>query len=84
MRLSPNDNQNFSLYDAMAAAHFILGRYAEGLSWSKAALREQPDFVLAVCVAAANASRAESCRTADMIMKSDLTQSRHWELERAT
>ena len=59
MRLSPNDPQNFSLYDAMAAAHFILGRYAEGLSWSKAALREQPDFVLAVCVAAANASQAE-------------------------
>ncbi len=58
MRLSPNDPQNFALYDAMAAAHFTLGRYAEGLSWSKSALREQPDFVLAVCVAAANASQA--------------------------
>jgi adenylate cyclase len=58
MRLSPKDSQNFALYDAIAAAHFIVGCYAEGLAWSKVALRDQPEFILATCIAVANASQA--------------------------
>jgi TolB-like protein/Tfp pilus assembly protein PilF len=58
MRLSPNGPQEFGLQDAMAAAHFMAGRYSEALTWAKKALREKPDFFLALCIAAASAGLA--------------------------
>jgi adenylate cyclase len=39
MRLSPNDPQAFIMYDAMASAHFCLGRYPEALQWAMKVLR---------------------------------------------
>jgi tetratricopeptide (TPR) repeat protein len=56
MRLSPNDPTMFNVQDAIGSAHFAAGRYAEALSWCKAALREKPDFILALCTAAASAA----------------------------
>ncbi len=52
-RLSPNDPQ-FSMHDGIGAAHFAAGRYAEALSETKAALREQPAFILSLSIAAAS------------------------------
>jgi TolB-like protein len=59
MRLNPNDPQMYATQDGMAAAHFVARRYAEAVSWAKAALREKPDFVPSMCVAAASAAYAE-------------------------
>ena len=46
MRLSPNDPHRFSMYGALAMAHFLAGRYAEAISLAEAANREQRGFVL--------------------------------------
>jgi TolB-like protein len=59
MRLNPNDPQMYATQDGMAVAHFVAGRYGEAVSWAKTALREKPDFVLPMCVAAASAACAE-------------------------
>ena len=42
MRLSPNDPHRFSMYGALAMAHFLAGRYAEAITFAEAAKREQP------------------------------------------
>jgi tetratricopeptide (TPR) repeat protein len=65
LRLSPNIPQKFSMHDAMAAAQFAAGHYAEALEWSTAALREKPDFVLALCMAAASAALCGHLREAE-------------------
>ena len=55
MRLSPQDPQTFAMQTAIAAAHFFAGRDSEALSWAQMAMREQPKFLVASCVAAASA-----------------------------
>jgi tetratricopeptide (TPR) repeat protein len=56
MRLSPHDPQIFNMHAATASAHFFAGRYPEALSWAETAAREQPNFLLSTCVAAASAA----------------------------
>jgi tetratricopeptide (TPR) repeat protein len=56
MRLSPNDTQIFNMQAGTAAAHFFAGRYAEALSWAEMSIRGQPDYFLAIFVAAASAA----------------------------
>jgi tetratricopeptide (TPR) repeat protein len=58
LRLSPHDPQIVSMQCAMAAAHLFAGRYDEAWSWAEAAVREQPNMLLASCVAAASAALA--------------------------
>jgi adenylate cyclase len=58
MRLSPRDSQLFNMQSAMAHAHFLAGRYIEALSWSEAAVREHPNFVLVNVWVAVNAALA--------------------------
>ncbi|HEX9904151.1 MAG TPA: adenylate/guanylate cyclase domain-containing protein [Propylenella sp.] len=58
MRLSPQDPQKFGMRIAMAEGHFVAGRYEEALSWAEAAVREQPNFFVGTCVAAAGAALA--------------------------
>jgi hypothetical protein len=58
MRLSPRDSQLFNMQSAMAHAHFLAGRYTEALSWSEAAVREHPNFVLVNVWVAVNAALA--------------------------
>jgi hypothetical protein len=53
MRLSPQDPQMFALRAAAAVAHFAAGRTEQASLGAEAALREQPNFFLGMCVAAA-------------------------------
>jgi TolB-like protein/class 3 adenylate cyclase len=54
MRLSPNDPHSFSMYTAMAAAHFFADRFIEALLWAEMAILERPNFTLPALVAAAS------------------------------
>jgi TolB-like protein/tetratricopeptide (TPR) repeat protein len=54
MRLSPLDPLTFVMQAAIGFAHFLAGRYNEGSSWAERALRDRPDFLLALVPAAAN------------------------------
>ncbi len=54
MRLSPLDPLTFVMQAAIGFAHFLAGRYDEGSSWAERALRERPDFLLALVPAAVN------------------------------
>jgi tetratricopeptide (TPR) repeat protein len=58
MRLSPQDPQTFGIQAAIAWGHFIAGRYDEASSWAETALREQPNFFVGTCVAAASGALA--------------------------
>lgn len=56
LRLSPQDPQSFNMKTAIAMAHFFAGRDAEAWFWGEQAVREQPNFINAVIVAAASAA----------------------------
>ncbi len=65
MRLSPLDPYVSSMYAATAYAHFLSGRYDTALSWAEKTMRENPHFLLAVCISAASnalAGRLEPAR----------------------
>jgi TolB-like protein/tetratricopeptide (TPR) repeat protein len=64
MRLSPLDPLTFVMQGAIAFAHFLAGRYDEGSSWAERALRERPDFLLALVPAATNNALAGHLKTA--------------------
>lgn len=67
MRLSPSDHDSFSMYCAMAFAHFFAGRYGEAVSWAERAVREQPDILFSTIIAAASnaqAGRSEEAKKA--------------------
>ena len=48
----------FGMQIATAHGHFFAGRYAEALSWAESAVREQPNFFIGLCVAAAGGALA--------------------------
>ena len=54
MRLSPLDPLIGMMQNATAYAHFFAGRYDEASSWAGMALRDRPDFVDALRIAAAS------------------------------
>jgi TolB-like protein len=56
MRLSPNDPQIFVMHSAMAAAHFIAGRYSQALQLAGMSARERPDYVPSAAWASASAA----------------------------
>ena len=58
MRLSPHDPQTYNMQAATAAAHFVAGRYTEGLLWAEMSIRGQPNYILSTSVAAASAALA--------------------------
>jgi hypothetical protein len=59
MRLSPNDPEVlFYTQTATAYAHFFAGRYTEALSWATMAMRQRPNFVISISVAAASGALA--------------------------
>src|SRR6266481_6272628 len=45
LRLSPLDPLIFAAQNGMAAAHFLAGRYEDGLLWAKIAVQQNPDYV---------------------------------------
>lgn len=58
MRLSPHDPHLFGMQAATALALLLIGRYDEASSWAATAVRQQPHFVVASCIAAAGAALA--------------------------
>jgi tetratricopeptide (TPR) repeat protein len=56
MSLSPQDTQIFAMKASLAAAHFLAGRFDDALTWAEAAVRAQPKFTIAICIAAASAA----------------------------
>jgi adenylate cyclase len=68
IRLSPHDPQMFGMQTATAFAHLISGRYDEASSWAETAIREQPNFFIATCVAAASAALAGRVPEAEKAM----------------
>jgi hypothetical protein len=56
LRLNPTDPHSWSMYSALAHAHFFAGRYTDALSWAEMAVREKPDYLIPhYMVAASNA-----------------------------
>jgi TolB-like protein len=45
LRLSPLDPRIFLAQNGMANAHFLAGRYEDGLLWAKIAMQQNPDYV---------------------------------------
>jgi tetratricopeptide (TPR) repeat protein len=68
IRLSPQDPQIFAMKTATAFGHFISGRYDQALSWAETSVREQPNFFVGTCVAAASAALAGRLPEAEKAM----------------
>jgi tetratricopeptide (TPR) repeat protein len=67
MRLSPLDPLTFSMQMVTAIGHFFAGRYEEAASWAEKAVRNQPNFLATLRVAAASnalAGRLEAAHKA--------------------
>jgi tetratricopeptide (TPR) repeat protein len=65
MRLSPVDPSMYSIHGAVAYAHFLAGRYDMASSCAEKSMRDNPDFLLAICIFAASnalAGRLEPAR----------------------
>jgi len=54
MRLSPLDPNTFGMHGATAYAHFLASRYDVASSWAEKAMRDNPTFLLAICISAAS------------------------------
>jgi TolB-like protein/class 3 adenylate cyclase/Tfp pilus assembly protein PilF len=63
LRLNPTDPHSYSMYAALAHAHFFAGRDTDALSWAEMTIREKPEFILIHYIAAA--SNALAGRLAD-------------------
>jgi TolB-like protein/class 3 adenylate cyclase len=71
MRLSPNEPEVlFYMQTATAYSHFLVGRYAEALSWAQTAMRQRPNFVISICAAAASGALAGRVADAQEAMAS--------------
>jgi hypothetical protein len=69
MRLSPNDPEVlFFMQTATAYSNFLVGRYAEALSLAQTAMRQQPNFVITICAAAASGALAGRLSEAQQAM----------------
>ncbi len=54
MRLSPLDPFVSGMQGATAYAHFLASRYDMASSWAEKSMRENPNFLLAICMSAAS------------------------------
>jgi TolB-like protein len=54
MRLSPLDPILCSMLNGIGFVHFLAGRYDQASLWAENSSREQPNYLLATCVAAAS------------------------------
>jgi tetratricopeptide (TPR) repeat protein len=59
MRLSPLDPSMYAMHGAMAYAYFLASRYGPASSWAEKSMRENPNFLLAICISAAGNALAE-------------------------
>jgi adenylate cyclase len=44
IRLNPRDPSNFFRYSALAAAHFVAGRYLEAVHWARKTIQRKPSW----------------------------------------
>jgi TolB-like protein len=54
MRLSPLDPSMYAMHGAMAYAHFLASRYDMASSCAEKVMRDNPTFLLAICISAAS------------------------------
>jgi hypothetical protein len=54
LRLSPFDSFTFMAYGALAFANFMAGRHSEAAMWAQRSVHEQPSFLPALRMQAAN------------------------------
>jgi adenylate cyclase len=54
LRLSPTDPHSYSMYCVLAFAHFFSGHPTEAASWAEMAVREKPNVLITVSIAAAS------------------------------
>ncbi|WP_349643901.1 hypothetical protein [Bradyrhizobium sp. LTSP885] len=75
IRLSPIDPHLFLMQTGMAFAHFLAGRYEEGLSWATIAIQRQPNYPSARRILMASLAMtgriAEARRVCDAILQTD-------------
>jgi len=72
MRLSPRDPELFNAHMALALAHLFIGRDREASLWAERAVREKPNHVAALSVAAschAHAGRPEQAQKAVTLLR---------------
>ena len=72
MRLSPRDPELFNAHMALALAHLFIGRDMEASLWAEKAVREKPNHVAALSVAAschALAGRPEQAQKAAALLR---------------
>jgi TolB-like protein len=65
VRLSPLDPNTFGMYGATAYAHFLESRFELASSFAQKSLRENPSFLLALCISVASdvlAGRLDSAK----------------------
>ena len=59
LRLNPNDHpHSYSMFSALAFAHFFAGRHEEAASWAEMAVCERPDLLITLIIAAASSALA--------------------------
>jgi tetratricopeptide (TPR) repeat protein len=68
MRLSPLDPNMFGMHGGMAYAHFLAGRYDMASSSAETAMRDNPTFLLAICISAASNALAGRLEPAQRAM----------------
>jgi TolB-like protein/tetratricopeptide (TPR) repeat protein len=64
MRLSPLDPSMYAMHGAMAYAHFLAGRYDMASSSAETAMRDNPAFLLTICVSVASNALAGRLQSA--------------------
>ena len=68
-RLSPQDPEVlFFTQTATAYCHFLAGRHDEASSWAQTSIRQWPDILISLCVAAASSALAGRMRDAQRLM----------------
>ncbi len=68
MRLSPLDPETYRMQAGMALAHLFARRYDASLLWADKALRDLPDFLMVVGIAAASNALAGQMVEAQRVM----------------
>jgi len=68
MRLSPLDPSAAGVQGATAYAHFLASRYDMASSWAEKSMRDNPDFLLAICILAASIALAGRLEPAQLGM----------------
>jgi TolB-like protein len=68
MRLSPLDPSAAGVQGATAYAHFLASRYDMASSWAEKSMRDNPDFLLAICILAASNALAGRLEPAQLGM----------------